>query len=154
MNKILTYKGIDEIGLEKVKQLCIQSLQGSLDYSGDLFPASPEHEFDIDWRMMRRKDLTRVAFYENEPVGLILPDLDENEGTFTYMAIMPDFRGKGFGNTLFIDGLKLFKSIGASQYSDSTSVTNLPMIKIFEKNGCKKFMNRIEYVYLIQEADK
>lgn len=154
-DKILTYKGIDEIGLEKVKRLCFQSLQGSLDYSGDLFPASSEKEFDIDWRMMRRKDLTRVAFYENQPVGVILPDLmDDETGTFTYMAIMPDFRNKGFGNTLFVDGLKLFKSIGASQYSDSTSVTNLPMIKIFEKNGCKKFMNRIEYVYLIQEADK
>ncbi len=154
-DKILTYKGIDEIGLEKVKQLCLQSLQGSLDYSGDLFPASSEKEFDIDWRMMRRKDLTRVAFYENQLVGVILPDLmDDETGTFTYMAIMLDFRGKGFGNTLFVDGLKLFKSIGASQYSDSTSVTNLPMIKIFEKNGCKKFMNRIEYVYLIQEADK
>lgn len=154
-DKILTYKSIDEIGLEKVKQLFIQSLQGSLDYSGDLFPALPEKEFDFDWRMMRRKDLTRVAFYDNEPVGLILPDLmDDETGTFTYMAIMPDFRGKGFGNTLFVDGLKLFKSIGASQYYDSTSVTNLPMIKIFEKNGCTKVMNRIEYIYLIKDKDK
>ena len=154
-DKILTYKNIDEIGLETVKRLCFQSLQGSLDYSEDLFPASPEKEFDTDWRMMHRKDLTRVAFYENQPVGVILPDLiDDESGTFTYMAILPEFRGKGFGNTLFIDGLKLFKSIGASQYCDSTGVTNLPMIKIFEKNGCTKVMNRLEYIYLVQVANK
>jgi ribosomal protein S18 acetylase RimI-like enzyme len=150
-DKTQTYKNVDEVGLETIKRLCFQSLPGSLDYSGDLFPASPEKEFNAIWQPMRRKDLTRVAYNENQPVGLILPDLiDDESGTFTYMAILPEFRGKGFGNTLFIDGLKLFKSIGATQYVDSTGVTNLPMIKIFEKNGCKKVMNRIEFVYLIK----
>lgn len=154
-DKKLTYKNIDEIGLETIKRLCFQSLQGSLDYSGDLFPASPEQEFNIIWQPMRRKDLTRVAYFENQPVGLILPDLiDDESGTFTYMAILPEFRGKGFGNTLFVDGLKLFKSIGATQYFDSTGITNQPMIKIFEKNGCTKVMNRIEFVYLIKEEIK
>jgi ribosomal protein S18 acetylase RimI-like enzyme len=153
-DKNLTYISIDETGLELVKQLFFQSLKDSLDYSDDLFPASPEQEFNIIWQPMRRKNLTRVAFYETQPVGIILPDLmDDETGTFTYMAILPEFRGKGFGNTLFVDGLKLFKSIGATQYSDSTGITNLPMIKIFEKNGCKKVMNRIEYIYLIQEAN-
>jgi ribosomal protein S18 acetylase RimI-like enzyme len=154
-DKSLTYKNIDEIGLETVKRLCFQSLPGSLDYSGDLFPASPEQEFNIIWQPMRRKDLTRVAFYENQPVGLILPDLIDDElGTFTYLAILPGFRGKGLGNPLFVDGLNLLKSNGATQYFDSTGITNQPMIKIFEKNGCKKVMNRIEFVYLMQETSK
>ena len=154
-DKILTYKNIDEIGLEMVMRLFFQSLQGSLDYSGDLFPASPEQEFNIIWQPMRRKNLPRVAYYENQPAGLILPDLiDDETGTFTYLAILPEFRGKGLGNTLFVDGLNLFRSIGATEYFDSTGITNQPMIKIFEKNGCEKVMNRIEFVYLIQQENK
>ncbi|MCL0098234.1 hypothetical protein M1O19_07005, partial [Dehalococcoidia bacterium] len=58
---------------------------------------------------------------------------------------------RGFGDLLFVDGLNMLRALGALKYLDSTNILNYPMIKVFERNGCKKIMARMEFVYLIRD---
>jgi len=86
-------------------------------------------------------DKWTAAYLDDEIVGIVLPDIfpeQPHKGTFAYIGIMPNFRGKGFGTSLFKMGLNLVKELKATEYLDSTHINNTSMIKIFENNGCQK----------------
>jgi len=89
----------------------------------------------------------KLVFHEDRFVGLSFLELNGKEATFEHIATSPGVRGEGFGNCIFVNGLNFARSIGAMRYLDSTEVSNIPMIKIFEKNGCKKYVSRTEFVY-------
>ncbi|MCL0079106.1 GNAT family N-acetyltransferase, partial [Dehalococcoidia bacterium] len=152
-DKSLTYASVTKLGVETVKELFLRSLSGSLDNVDALFTQTPDEEFKaICGPIQQRQKLWRVAFYKHEPVGLVFPDIvQEKTGTFVYLSVLPEFRGRGFGDLLFVDGLNMLRALGALKYLDSTNILNYPMIKVFERNGCKKIMARMEFVYLIRD---
>ena len=82
----------------------------------------------------------KVAYFENEIVGIVLPDIFPEKphmGSLAYFGVVPKFRNKNFGTILHRKGLSLIKELKANEYLDSTHIKNLSMIKIFEANGCK-----------------
>lgn len=149
VEKYITYRSVDELGIEIVKELFLKSLIGSLDNTNDLFPPTPDEEFKVIWKSMHmREKLGKVAFYKHQPMGLVFLDIiEEKTGSFVYLAVLPELRGLGFGDLLFANGLDILRTIGAIKYLDSTSISNYPMIKIFERNGCRRIMSRMEFVY-------
>lgn len=112
---------------------------------GDPFedePRDPRREWD-DLVEATGNDLDpalwRVAWWEGEPVGVVLPTVWEGkrrEGTLSYVGVLPAHRGRGLGRALHAAGLRLLAEAGALRYAGSTDVRNLPMARVFERNGC------------------
>jgi RimJ/RimL family protein N-acetyltransferase len=82
----------------------------------------------------------RVAYLDDEPVGVVLPQpypKSPLEGTLFYVAVLPSFRGRGYGTGLHAAGLAFLAEQGLTRYVGSTDVRNTAMMRAFERNGCK-----------------
>jgi ribosomal protein S18 acetylase RimI-like enzyme len=89
-----------------------------------------------------------VALIEGEVVGVLLPQVfpdAESEGTLFYVAVLPQFRGRGFGRALHASGLSMLAGRGAEKYVGSTDMRNEPMLRIFEANGCLRTTTQFFY---------
>ena len=72
------------------------------------------------------------------PVGVLLPRADDAAtGTLSYLGIVPSRRGRGLGRLLHAKGLALLAGRGLARYIGSTDVRNAPMLRVFERNGCR-----------------
>ena len=80
-----------------------------------------------------------VVSDETGEIGVLLPQVfedDPSSGTLSYLAVMPERRGQGFGRRLHQFGLQRLKDLGAVTYRGSTDAENAPMLAIFAANGC------------------
>jgi hypothetical protein len=69
-----------------------------------------------------------VAFAHRPP--------SSDTGTLLYIGLAPEHRGRGLGRLLHAQALASLKAAGASSYEDATAASNLPMRRVFERNGC------------------
>jgi GNAT superfamily N-acetyltransferase len=90
----------------------------------------------------------RVAYLDRDPIGVVLPQTfsnRKNEGTLFYVAVLPEFRGRGFGRILHASGLAFLAERGVTRYIGSTDARNLPMISVFRANGCEQTGRQLFY---------
>jgi ribosomal protein S18 acetylase RimI-like enzyme len=81
-----------------------------------------------------------VVLEKSSPVGILLPQRfpdSTHDGTLMCVGLLPFARGRGYGKILHAKGMEILASQGATDYIGSTDVQNLPMKKVFEKNGCE-----------------
>jgi len=135
--KTLEYRSLKELDDESLKEG--QALY--YDSSDSL------EQFKNKW--FSRGKHWKLVFYEDRLVGLSFLNLNEHVATLDYLAVDPEVQGQGFGNAIFVSALNFAISMGATRYIDSTNTSNTPMIKILEKNGCKKYISRTEYIYYV-----
>jgi len=86
-----------------------------------------------------------VVFLGEQAVGVLLPQVffdKPSEGTLSYLGVMPDFRGKGYGALLHQWGLHLLAQQGVTRYIGSTGHKNIAMQRVFERNGCRRLAAR------------
>ncbi len=105
-----------------------QEFQELLAHAGDAF--RPEQWFVV---------FDSADSPTSRAVGVLLPQQfsdKPSEGTLSYLGVMPDFRGQGYGARLHQRGLDLLFSWGVKRYIGSTGQTNLAMQRVFEKNAC------------------
>jgi len=84
-------------------------------------------------------DRWRTVVVDGVPSGVILPTPYPDaptEGTISYVGLLPAFRGRGLGRGLHASGLRLLADAGCTIYKGSTDARNVPMARVFEKNGC------------------
>ncbi|VVM33031.1 GNAT family N-acetyltransferase [Terribacillus sp. AE2B 122] len=82
----------------------------------------------------------RIIFQDNIPIAMTIPHLEpgrNKEGRIYYIGTVPAARGKGLGKIVHAASLMMLKEMGAVIYEGSTHADNLPMQRVFEKNGCK-----------------
>ncbi|WP_409253275.1 GNAT family N-acetyltransferase [Bacillus sp. SCS-153A] len=77
-----------------------------------------------------------------EDAGFFIPHIEpytESEGRIFYFGITPEYRGLGLGSIIHKFALtSLRQELKADSYIGSTDSDNLPMKRVFEKNGCRK----------------
>jgi ribosomal protein S18 acetylase RimI-like enzyme len=81
-----------------------------------------------------------IAYDESAPVGVVFAQRywdKMEEGSLFVVGLIPEYRGEGFGQVLHAKGLELLGHAGVRSYVGSTDVQNVPMIRVFEKNGCQ-----------------
>lgn len=81
-----------------------------------------------------------LAMLKGETVGLLLPQRYPHKperGTVFYLGVLPKFRGLGYARLLHSKSLEILARLGVNEYVGSADVLNIPMIKIFEINGCE-----------------
>ena len=77
------------------------------------------------------------------------PESNEaSESELAYIAIHPDFQGKGIGSLLVVEALKVAKSHGLKKCSVKTLSSTPHNVKFYEKLGYSKIKQRMGRVYL------
>jgi GNAT superfamily N-acetyltransferase len=82
-----------------------------------------------------------LAAVGGKTVGVVLPQAfpdNDSQGTLFYVAILPVFRGRGYGRALHAAGLSLLAGRGVTDYVGSTDTRNAPMLRVFERNECPR----------------
>lgn len=81
-----------------------------------------------------------VAYDGAIPIGVVFAQRywdKKEEGSLFVVGLVPEYRGKGFGRVLHAKGLELLANEGVTSYVGSADVQNVPMIHVFETNGCQ-----------------
>ena len=89
-----------------------------------------------------------LAQVRGHVVGVVLPQEypgDDREGTIFYVAVLPAFRGRGYGRALHASGLSMLAERGVTRYVGSTDTRNVPMLRVFEANGCPQTGTQLFY---------
>ncbi|MHC5012434.1 MAG: GNAT family N-acetyltransferase [Planctomycetota bacterium] len=89
-----------------------------------------------------------VALKDGAPVGIAIRTSAPGDETATlqYLGLVPEARGRGHGRALLLTVLHEARGEGAAHYVGSTSVTNAPMRRVFERIGCRPAGSRHVYV--------
>ena len=112
-----------------------------------------DDDVESEWRTcvaqageLHDPSIWRLAQGGDEVVGLIMPnrypDAPE-EGTVSYIGVLPAHRGKGWGWRLHAAALHLLAAAGAKRYIGSTDVRNVAMRRVFERNDCRELGVRV-----------
>lgn len=151
----LSYRNVNEVGLERYAQLLAASGQGTLDRNdrwyreqagsdnwGKAFMGYFEAANGKTWL---------VAFNgSDEPLGLIAVSslAEPNTATITYVGVLPDRRGAGVIDELLRKGVREARRYGCNAMRSDADVENLPMCAAFERNGhLASCMPRINWHY-------
>jgi ribosomal protein S18 acetylase RimI-like enzyme len=117
----------------------------------DVDPDEKPEDFVQDW--LHHKELTSgldciaLGFIDSEPCALVVAQVNKETGSsrLSYMGIIPEFRGNGFGKWVHRHGFKMMRDQGGKLYHGGTHGENLAMQKLFESHGCKLFCEMEEW---------
>jgi RimJ/RimL family protein N-acetyltransferase len=75
---------------------------------------------------------------DGDAAGVMLGRRDPGtgEGSFAYIGLAVEFRGRGLGTALHAAGLDLLAAAGVTDYRDATAADNIVMKRVFARNGC------------------
>lgn len=81
-----------------------------------------------------------LAERDHALAGVVLGRCDARTrvGSFAYIGLVPELRGKGLGTRLHAAGLDLLAAAGATTYRDATAHENVAMQRVFKRNGCAR----------------
>jgi GNAT superfamily N-acetyltransferase len=150
-----TYRSLEEVGQARFLEVMAPAAEG--DPFEDAGARDPEREFgelvsfagdafDPTW--------WRVAYLDEDPIGVVLPQNfsgKRHEGTLFYVAVLPEFRGRGYGKVLHASGLAFLAARGVTRYIGSTDARNYPMIAVFRANECEQTGRQLFYRALKRE---
>ena len=136
----LTFASLDQVGELAFVDLLYDAAEGDEFEDRDARPRHEQYMELVDgagdeWDPQN----WFVAMLQNDPVGVVLPQVLPNDGrgTMSYLGVVPAFRQRGFGAVLHGFGLWNLGERGASSYIGSTDVRNVVMRRIFERNDCE-----------------
>jgi ribosomal protein S18 acetylase RimI-like enzyme len=138
-----------EVGRERFVRVMTQASEG--DPFEDMEGRDPDADFQELVDMAGEKfdeSSWYCALVDGEIVGVVLPQEfpdSEGEGTLFYVAVLPRFRGRGYGRALHATGLSILAERGVTKYIGSTDTRNAPMLRVFEANGCPRTNSQFFY---------
>lgn len=143
------YRSLSEIGRDRFLGVMAPASEG--DPFEDAAARDPRTEFrELVSLAGEAFDPTwwRVAYLDRDPIGVVLPQIFSNrksEGTLFYVAVLPEFRGRGYGRVLHASGLAFLAARGVTRYIGSTDARNYPMIAVFKANECEQTGRQLFY---------
>jgi len=144
-----TYETLEEIGEDRFLEIMVRAAAGDPFEEDD--SADPRIKFEELIKYaggMYDPGKWFVLRLDGKPAGVLLPQVferDTSTGTVFYIGVLPEFRGRGLGAVIHSKGLSLLAEEGARMYIGSTDTRNVPMIRIFEKNGCRQTDQQLYY---------
>lgn len=134
------YRSLKQLGESEFLKIFSGTYEANLNRNFNL--ASPETDFRsyLDSAgILFDPDGWVAAFLQDQPAGIILPQRypdTPRDGTMMSLGLTPEFRKRGYGKILHAKGLEILSKQGATGYVGSTDVENIPMIRVFLRNGC------------------
>lgn len=89
-----------------------------------------------------------IARIDGCDAGLVVAQVNPQSGwsRISYMGLLPEFRGRGFGLWLHRHGFDMLRAQGGQVYHGGTAATNRAMIALFRANGCRDYRTLQEWV--------
>jgi len=140
--KLIPFK---EVELSKYQEVYYESSKG--DPQVDLTNLSAKGLYEQDKEEISElwnEDLMYLVSANDEIIGVLNlrtmphPTTKEQEGAINYMGLLSSARKKGYGKALHLTGLRKLQELGCKSYYGGTDSHNQAMLKIFEKNNCKR----------------
>jgi len=144
-----TFRSLFEVEKPEFLRVMTEAAQG--DPFEDVTDCDPEADFnELVETAGNRFDPASwmLAQVGDDVVGVVLPQEfagHDREGTLFYVAVLPAFRGRGYGRALHASGLSMLAERGVTRYVGSTDTRNGPMLKVFEANGCPQTGTQLFY---------
>jgi ribosomal protein S18 acetylase RimI-like enzyme len=144
-----TFRSLFEVGKPAFLRTMTEAAQG--DPFEDVTDGDPEADFNelVEGAGNRFDPASwMLALVGDDVVGVVLPQEfpgHDKEGTLFYVAVLPAFRGRGYGRALHASGLSMLAECGVTRYVGSTDTRNGPMLKVFEANGCPQTGTQLFY---------
>lgn len=123
----------------RLAQFTAEITKGALDIDPDEKP----EDFIKDWlnhhELTSGLDCIAVGFVTDKAAALVVAQINKSTGwsRLSYLGILPEYRGRGFGKWVQRHGFSMMKDQGGKLYHGGTHAENLPMKKLFESHGCK-----------------
>ena len=93
---------------------------------------------DFDRKNGVGEDLFIVLEFENKIIGTVMGGYDGHRGIMNYLAVSPDFRGKGFGKMLVEEVEKKLKQLGCPKVNLLVRLDNVEVGNFYESIDYKK----------------
>lgn len=117
----------------------------------DIDPDEKLEDFIQDWihheELSSGPDCIAIGYINKNPCSLVVAQVSKSTGwsRLSYMGIVPEFRGKGFGKWVHRHGFKMMKDQGGKVYHGGTNGKNVAMRRLFESHDCKMFSEMEEW---------
>ena len=135
----MTFRSAEQIGRAAYTEVIARAGAGGLDREMVYY----QNHTDINhWAeehvryLGDRDDLFSVAYMADEQVGLVALDNPDESAYISYVAVIPEHRGKGYANDLVRYGTNLALEAGWSRpIRAQTDLVNVPMRTAFTSHG-------------------
>lgn len=96
-------------------------------------------------RMRGGSALWRIAYLDDEPVGVIFPTANDGGPVLNYIGVVPERRGRRLVDDLLGETARLQATHGAERLRADSDVDNVVMHRAFERAGWVRFGTRTTY---------
>ena len=135
----MSIREIDETEVHRLSG-CLTALAAhhnavSVNFKGS-YPSKPDSITMANFVDVLRAGTARIAVKEigQAVVGFCKVDIRENRGTLDYLAVLPEYRGNGYGSALMDWAMAVCRENGVAQIEVKV-VDGNPAIRLYEKYG-------------------
>ncbi|MFE9242981.1 GNAT family N-acetyltransferase [Nocardiopsis sp. NPDC006938] len=149
----LSFRGIE--GEEDILGLMTRALEGTLDAhdrldlqkssAAEVAAANFADEFA---NYTTPREWWRVATLpDGAPVGFVIPARNAYHPIISYVAVLPEHRGKGYIDDLLAEGTRVLRDAGATYARAATDLGNVPMAEAFTRSGYDAISGVVSYTW-------
>jgi GNAT superfamily N-acetyltransferase len=147
---LLTWKTAQELGWDESRVAAHLKLvaQGDPGNDPNEDPLTLIQDFLSDPVLTAGLGCIHIGWIEQKPAALTVVQINPKSGwsRISYMGIAPEFRERGLGKWVHRYSFQVMKTQGGKLYHGGTSAMNLPMIRLFELQGCERFLEMEEWI--------
>lgn len=94
------------------------------------------------------RDWWRIATLPGgEPVGFVIPALNDYNPIIAYLAVLPAHRGNGYIDDILAEGTRILAEQNVPRIRASTDLGNTPMANAFRRAGYLNFEREINMTW-------
>jgi ribosomal protein S18 acetylase RimI-like enzyme len=151
---MLTFKSIVEVGeklfTETVERVTFETLDSLMaDDWKTLGSNRAAKEYVASLKEMDfNPEMWLLAYDGDTLIGLIITQrFDETYGAINYIGVLPEYRGRGYGSGLVIEGVRLLKGASVDKIIADIDVENKPLAAQLERVGFESTMEEVVLIY-------
>jgi len=132
---------------DEIAEALAKANVGAIDAEPSDDPLTHITDWLSDPSLLAGPDCIAVGFVDEVMAALVVAQVNPRTlwSRISYMAITPEFRGRGFGEWVHRKGFAMLKSQGGDLYHGGTNSKNSSMIRLFEKHGCHPYHKMQEW---------
>lgn len=126
--------------LEQVAALLRRACEGDPDFDPQEDALANLRGYLAAADLTRGPECVQVGRLGSEPAAVIIAQVNPDNGwsRITYMAVLPERRGRGLGRWVQRHGFEMMRRQGGAVYHAGTVVENAPMLRLLSEHGCRE----------------
>jgi ribosomal protein S18 acetylase RimI-like enzyme len=143
----LTWQDLSDVGFEAAARLLGEAVRGALDWPEDQDPAEILAGYLEEPDLTTSPDCVQFGSLDGEPAVVVIAQVAPRDGwsRVTYLAVRPEFRGRGLGKWAHRRGATIMRKQGGKTYCGGTRTDNPAMIRLFVRHGSTEVARMTEW---------